>query len=181
MHDITLTVVGNVISDVSMRFSSAGDPVASFRIACTPRRFDRTTDRWVDSDTHYFGVSCWRDIAYNVVQSITKGMPVVVHGRLRSREVERACGEASHKMHYQDIEARSVGPDLARGVASFNRVKRQAVVESEERLIADLQGAALTLAEADGIPEGIDPETGEILEDYARSAADQMDSVPVGA
>lgn len=108
-------------------------------------------------------------------------MPVVVHGRLRSREVERACGEASHKMHYQDIEARSVGPDLARGVASFNRVKRQAVVESEERLIADLQGAALTLAEADGIPEGIDPETGEILEDYARSAAEQMDSVPVGA
>ena len=180
MQDITLTVVGNVVSDVSLRFSSAGDPVASFRIACTPRRFDRTTDRWIDSDTHYFGVSCWRDMAQNVVQSVTKGMPVVVNGRLRSREVERACGDASHKIRYQDSEARSVGPDLARGVSSFTRVKRQSVVESEERLIADLQGAALALAEVDDIPEGVDPESGELLEDYARIAADQMESIPVG-
>ena len=64
---------------------------------------------------------------------------------------------------------------------SGSRVKRQAVVESEERLIADLQGAALALAEFDGIPEGIDPETGEMSQDYARIAADQMESVPVGA
>ncbi len=54
------------------------------------------------------------------------------------------------------------------------------MVESEERLIADLQGAALALAEVDDIPEGVDPETGELLEDYARIAADQMESIPVG-
>ncbi len=181
MHDITLTVVGNVVSEVSLRFSAAGDPVASFRIACTPRRFDRATDRWIDSDTHYFGVSCWRDMAHNVVQSVTKGMPIVVHGRLRSREVERPCGESSHRIRYQDIEARSVGPDLARGISSFNRVKRQAVVESEERLIADLQGAELAIAEFDEVPEGIDPETGEILEAIDSLSADEMSSVPIGA
>jgi single-strand DNA-binding protein len=181
MHDITLTVTGNVVSDVSLRFSASGDPVASFRIACTPRRFDRASDRWVDSDTHYFGVSCWRDMAQNVVQSVTKGMPIVVHGRLRSREVERPCGESSHRIRYQDIEARSVGPDLSRGVATFTRVKRQSVVESEERLIADLQGAALALAEIDDVPAGVDPSTGEIHEDYERIAADEMASVPAGA
>ncbi|MDD2859402.1 MAG: single-stranded DNA-binding protein [Candidatus Nanopelagicales bacterium] len=181
MHDITLTVTGNVVSDVSLRFSASGDPVASFRIACTPRRFDRASDRWVDSDTHYFGVSCWRDMAQNVVQSVTKGMPIVVHGRLRSREVERPCGESSHRIRYQDIEARSVGPDLSRGVATFTRVKRQSVVESEERLIADLQGAALALAEIDDLPAGVDPETGEIHEDFGRIAADEMESVPAGA
>jgi len=180
MHDITLTVVGNVVSDVSLRFSAAGDPVASFRVACTPRRFDRATDRWVDSDTHYFGVSCWRDMAQNVVQSVTKGMPIVVHGRLRTREVERPCGESSHRIRYQDIEARSVGPDLARGMSSFTRVKRQSVVESEERMIADLQGAELALADLEEVPGGVDPETGEIIEAFEQLGEDQLSRAAAG-
>jgi len=112
---------------------------------------------------------------------VTKGMPIVVHGRLRSREVERPCGESSHRIRYQDIEARSVGPDLARGISSFSRVKRQAVVESEERLIADLQGAELAIAELEQVPEGIDPQTGEILEEFERLGADQMNSLPISA
>jgi len=181
MHDITLTVVGNVVSEVSLRFSAAGDPVASFRIACTPRRFDRATDRWIDSDTHYFGVSCWRDMAQNVVQSVTKGMPIVVHGRLRSREVERPCGDSSHRIRYQDIEARSVGPDLARGISSFTRVKRQSVVESEERMIADLQGAELALADLDEAPQGVDPETGEIIEEFEHLDAEELSSTAAPA
>jgi single-strand DNA-binding protein len=157
MNDITFTVVGNVVTEVELRFTRSGDPVASFRIANTARRFDRASERWVDGDTAYFTVSCWRGMAHNVVQSLQKGMPVIVVGRLRSREVEHPCKDHVHMKRYVDIEATSVGPDLARGTASFKRVKRESVVESEERSTADAMAAARLLAE-----EGVDLETGEI-------------------
>ena len=162
MNDITLHVVGNVVNDVELRFTKAGEPVASFRVASGTRRFDRQSERWVDGDTHYFSVSCWRGLAHNVVQTLTKGMPVVVVGRMRSREVQRACTDHSHTVRYVDIEATSVGPDLARGVASFTRVKREAVIESERRSLADVMAQA-GLADA----EVVDPETGEILTEPA--------------
>ncbi len=168
MNDITLSVVGNVVNDVEMRFTKAGEPVASFRVASSTRRFDRANERWVDGDTHYFTVSCWRGLAHNVLQSLQKGMPVIVHGRLRSREVERPCKEQTHIVRYLDIEATSVGPDLARGTATFARVKRESVVESERRAVADAIVEA-GLADSDLV----DLETGEIIDggEPAASAA----------
>lgn len=164
MNDMTVTVVGNVVRDVELRFTGAGDPVASFRVAMGTRRYDRSQERWVDSDTHYFTVTCWRAMAHNVVQSVTKGMPVVVTGRLRSREVERPCGDHAHMVRYHDIEAAAVGPDLARGIATFTRVKREAVVESEARAVADALAAG---AELDLVGE----EELALAEEVGRSAA----------
>lgn len=166
MNDIYFTVVGNVVKDVEMRFTSSGDPVASFRVAMSSRRFDRSNDRWVDSDTHYFTVTCWRSLAHNAVESVHKGMPVLVYGKLRSREVARECGDTSHIMRYQDIEAIALGPDLARGIATFTRVKRAAAVESEARAAADVLAAAGLLEEESERLE-VDLETGEISEPVA--------------
>ena len=103
MNDLMMTVVGNVIRDVDLRFTGSGDPVASFRVASNTRRFDRDSERWIEGDTHYLSVTCWRALATNVANSIKKGMPVVVYGRMRSREVERPCGDGSHTVRYQDI------------------------------------------------------------------------------
>jgi single-strand DNA-binding protein len=166
MNDITFSVVGNVVNDVELRFTKSGEPVASFRVASGTRRFDRASQRWVDGDTHYFTVSCWRNLAHNVLQTLGKGMPVIVFGRLRSREVQRPCGEHTHTVRYFDIEASSVGPDLARGIANFTRVKREAVIESERRSVADAMGQA-------GLVEGetVDTETGEILEELDAAAS----------
>jgi hypothetical protein len=84
-------------------------------------------------------------------------MPVLVIGRLRSREVQRPCGDQTHTVRYFDIEAFSVGPDLARGTATFTRVKRESVIESERRATADAMAAA-------GLDdELVDPATGEIV------------------
>ena len=74
-------------------------------------------------------------------------MPVVVYGRMRSREVERPCGEGSHTVRYQDVEAYSVGPDLARGTAEFTRVKSASVAENETRAMADVMAAAAMVEE----------------------------------
>jgi len=179
MNDITLTLVGNVANDVKLRFTKNGDPVASFRIAAGTRRFDRSEEKWVDGDTHFFDVSCWRNLGHNVIQSIAKGMPVVVVGRLRSREVHKECGDHVHSITYHDIDAVTVGTDLSRGVANFTRVKREAVIQAERRAeeeayaLAAIRGAAASAGSAaDGElddlsnddRELVDPETGEILE-----------------
>ncbi len=144
MNDLMMTVVGNVIRDVDLRFTGNGDPVASFRVASNTRRFGRESERWIEGDTHYLPVTCWRTLATDVANSIKKGMPV---GRIRSREVERPCGDGSHAVRYQDIEAYAVGPDLARGTADFTRVKSASVAENETRVIADVMAAAAIAAE----------------------------------
>ncbi len=168
MNDITLSVVGNVVNDVDLRFTASGEAVASFRVASTTRRFDRNNERWIDGDTHYFTVSCWRQMAHNVASSLIKGMPVVVTGRMRSREHEKACGDHTHTMRYVDIEAIAVGPDLARGTCVYTKVRKDSVVESERRMLADALGQDtvdyLDRIGADGeVVESIDVETGEIV------------------
>ncbi len=168
MNDITLSVVGNVVNDVDLRFTASGEAVASFRVASTTRRFDRNNERWIDGDTHYFTVSCWRQMAHNVASSLIKGMPVVVTGRMRSREHEKVCGDHTHTMRYVDIEAIAVGPDLARGTCVYTKVRKDSVVESERRMLADALGQDtvdyLDRIGADGeVTESIDVETGEIV------------------
>lgn len=149
MNDITLHVVGNVVTDVRLRFTKNGEPVASFRMAAGTRRFDRSSDQWVDGDTHFFEVSCWRNLGHNVIQSISKGQPVVVVGRLRSREVHKECGDHVHSVTYRDLDAMTVGHDLTRGKATFTRVKHEAVVAAES--LATAEAFAQARAAAGGI------------------------------
>ena len=73
MNDITLSVVGNVVNDVDLRFTPSGEAVASFRVASTTRRFDRNNERWIDGDTHYFTVSCWRNVALRSSAKLPSG------------------------------------------------------------------------------------------------------------
>lgn len=117
MNETVLTVVGHVASDPSLRVTASGLSVANFRLASTERRYDKAAGAWRDHDTIFWTVCCWRQAAENVAASLSKGQPVVVHGRLRERGYEvdgqrRTCLE---------IDAVTVGHDLTRGVASFRR------------------------------------------------------------
>jgi single-strand DNA-binding protein len=152
MNDITVTVVGNVTGAVQMRFTADGTPVASFRMAHNSRYFNRSANTWMDRGSSYFTVSCWRGMSRNVAASLTVGMPVVVVGRLRQREVERQKDGVTFRTLYNDIEALALGPDLSRGVATFERVKGRAVVEHEERSVADAMAAAGLEAEEGTTP-----------------------------
>ena len=120
MNEIPVTLVGNVVTDVSGALTPGGAEVAWFRLASTPRRYDRSSGRWVDGDTSYVRVSCWRGLARNVVASLSKGDPVVVTGRLRVREWERE----DRRGIAVEVDASAVGHDLARGVSAFRRPPR---------------------------------------------------------
>jgi hypothetical protein len=94
MNDIAMTIIGNVVNDVEMRFTPSGEAVAKFRVAAGTRRYDRVHERWVDGDTHYLSVSCWRGLAHNVVHSEGSGMtPNARHPQADSTLLE--CSQRS--------------------------------------------------------------------------------------
>ncbi len=122
MRETPLTIVGTVVND--LRPKRVGDDAAmvvNFRMAANERRYDRDSGTWVDGDTLYMTIVCWRRLAENVVACLSKGDPVVVTGKVRTREYEGKDGE---NRSVTELEASAVGPDLARCGADLRRVRR---------------------------------------------------------
>src|ERR1035441_6344535 len=88
-----ITLTGNLCSDPELRFTPSGQPVAKFRIASTPRSFDKATNEWKDGDSLFLDCSVWRQAAENVAESLQRGMRVIVTGRLKQRSYEMKQGE----------------------------------------------------------------------------------------
>ena len=117
MNETMVTLQGWLGSDVTVR--QAGDAtVASFRVACTPRRDQKKTDEWVDAETQWYTVKAWRGLGANCEQSLRRGDPVVVHGRLNA---QTWTNSASIEVTSFEVDAIFVGHDLARGVSQFTR------------------------------------------------------------
>lgn len=117
-----ITVVGNLVDDPELRFTPSGAAVANFRIASTPRQFDRQTNEWKDGDALFLSCSVWRQAAENVAESLQRGMRVVVQGRLKSRQYETREGE---KRTVFEIDVDEVGPSLKYATAKVTRTTRQ--------------------------------------------------------
>jgi len=118
--DTQITVVGNLTGDPELRFIQSGAAVANFTVASTPRTFDRQSNDWKDGDTLFMRCSLWREAAENVAESLTKGMRVVVTGRLVSRSWE-ANGE---KRTVMEMQVDEVGPSLRYATAKVTRTPR---------------------------------------------------------
>ena len=124
MYETTITIAGNLVSDVDFRTTTRGDSLARFRVASTTKRYDRASGGWTDGDTIYWSVTAWRRAAENARDSLAKGVPVMVHGRVRQRTVDRPVAEApgvSMPITFTDVEALHFGLDLSRCRASFQR------------------------------------------------------------
>src|SRR5690554_4499925 len=115
-----ITVIGNLTGDPELRFIQSGAAVANFTVASTPRTFDRQTNEWKDGETLFMRCSLWREAAENVAESLTKGMRVIVTGRLVSRSWE-ANGE---KRTVSEIQVDEVGPSLRYATAKVTRTQR---------------------------------------------------------
>jgi single-strand DNA-binding protein len=118
--DTQITVVGNLTGDPELRFISSGAAVVNFTVASTPRTFDRQSNEWKDGETLFMRCSLWREAAENVAESLTKGMRVLVTGRLVSRSWE-ANGE---KRTVTEMQVDEVGPSLRYATAKVTRTQR---------------------------------------------------------
>ena len=119
--ETVITVVGNLVDDPELRFTPAGAAVAKFRVASTPRIFNKTTNSWEDGESLFLTCSVWRQAAENVAESLQRGMRVVVSGRLKQRSFETREGE---KRTVIELDVDEVGPSLRYATAKVNRTQR---------------------------------------------------------
>jgi len=119
MMDTHVTIVGNMTRDAELRFTPAGTAVASFGIAVNKRKKDG--DQWVDDGAEFFDVTCWKQLAENVAESIEKGTRVVVTGRLQQQSWETDDGQKRSKVQ---IVADEVGPSLRWATCEVTKTER---------------------------------------------------------
>jgi single-strand DNA-binding protein len=119
--DTQITIAGNLVDDPELRFTPAGQPVARFRVASTPRFRDNSTGEWKDGDSLFLTCNVWRQAAENVAESLQRGMRVIVSGRLRQRSYETKEGE---KRTVYEVEVDDVGPSLRNASAKVAKVSR---------------------------------------------------------
>ena len=119
--ETVITVVGNLTADPELRFTPSGAAVANFTVAATPRNFDKATGEWKDGDALFMRCNVWRQAAENVAETLTRGMRVMVSGRLRQRSFETREGE---KRTVVELEVDEVGPSLKYATAKVNKVSR---------------------------------------------------------
>ena len=119
--ETVITIVGNLVDDPELRFTPSGAAVARFRVASTPRTFDRQTNEWKDGESLFLTCSVWRQAAENVAESLQRGMRVIVQGRLRQRSYEDREGV---KRTVIDVDVDEVGPSLRNATAKVTKVSR---------------------------------------------------------
>ncbi len=119
--ETVITVVGNLTADPELRFTPSGAAVANFTVASTPRTFDRQSGEWRDGDALFMRCNVWRQAAENVAETLTRGMRVMVAGRLRQRSFETREGE---KRTVVELEVDEVGPSLKYATAKVNKASR---------------------------------------------------------
>jgi single-strand DNA-binding protein len=147
VNETNVTIVGRVVNKPVLRETMGGVEVANFRMASNERRFDRETSTWVDGDSLYVNVTAWRRLAFGVHACLDKGDPVVVIGRLYTREFE----VEGQRRSITELEAVSIGPDLSRCTVKLHRRRNG---ESTDRAGADqgIMDADLPMNADDGVP-----------------------------
>lgn len=117
-----ITIVGNLVDDPELRFTPAGHAVAKFRVASTPRTFDKQANEWKDGDSLFLTVSAWRQLGENCAESLHRGTRVIVQGRLTQRSYEDREGV---KRTVYEIDAEEVGPSLKNATAAVTKTTGQ--------------------------------------------------------
>lgn len=125
--DTVITVVGNLVDDPELRYTPSGSAVAKFKIASTPRAYDKQTGQWKDGEALFLMCNAWRQLAENITESLAKGARVIAQGRLRQRSYETREGE---KRTIIDLAVDDIGPSLKWSTAKTTKASRPSATRS---------------------------------------------------
>jgi single-strand DNA-binding protein len=183
-NDAQISVVGYVASEPEYVQVGQGIPKLTMRVAWTTRRREPSTGEWVDANTSFVRVTCWRRLADNLATCLRKGDPVLLRGRL---DVRPFVGKDGQRRISVDVDANTLGHDLSRGVAGFRRVWEKAAKTADDVAAgengADGEGPedAVLATEADGelIPAADGQADEDMFDDSAIDAlVKEADSAP---
>jgi single-strand DNA-binding protein len=130
MTDNTMTLAGNLVDDPELRYTPAGQPVARFRIASTPRYRDSASGQWKDGEALFLTCQAWRHAAENTAESLTRGTRVIVTGKLRQRSYQTTEGE---KRTVYELDCDEIGVSLRLATAKVTKVSRASTSNSGQR------------------------------------------------
>jgi single-strand DNA-binding protein len=125
MNGNSVTLVGNVTRDPELRFTASGQATASFGLAVNRVWNDRQTNEKKEA-VSFFDIVCWREMAENASESLSKGARVVVTGRLEQRSWETPEGEKRSKI---EVVADEIGPSLRWATAEIRKNDRRGPVD----------------------------------------------------
>lgn len=120
--ETTIVITGNLVDDPELRFTPAGHGVAKFRVASTPRTFDKQSNEWRDGDSLFLTVSAWRKLGEHCAESLHRGTRVVVQGVLKQRSYEDNNGV---KRTVYEVEAEDVAASLKNATAVVTKANGQ--------------------------------------------------------
>lgn len=126
-EDIQITITGNSVEDTELRYTPTGVAIAKFRVASTPRHFDKTANEWKDGEALFLPVTVWRQQAENVCESVYRGTRVVVTGRLKQRSYETKEGE---KRTVYEVDADDVAVSLKFATAKVAKASRSTAAQA---------------------------------------------------
>ena len=152
MNETYVTISGNVVGDPVVRSTRANVPFVTFRVASTVRRVDSKSGDYIDAGTNFVNVTAFRSLGVNLANSLHKGEPVIVYGRMRINQWDN--GERSGTT--VEVDAYNVGHDLSRGQSTFVRVARSQLDQHDRLADPVVQQAGEAL---DGSAPGDDPGT----------------------
>jgi single-strand DNA-binding protein len=170
MLDMRVSIVGTVLTKPERRIvEKTNAPVTTFRVVTNYRRYDRASETWTDYGTFRIRVVCWRRLADHVHASLKVGDPVIVVGRLFTRDWQGPEGEL--RVSYE-LEADTVGHDLSRGIAEFTRVRAEGPHSMIEDAESDrrVAGEVTYPVDANGLPTDDPYEGSEIATESAEDA-----------
>lgn len=174
MSEAVVTVMGRLTADPTWGHTKNRDVFANFDVAVNHGYYDRERQQYIETGSSYFSVSTFRNLAINAVESLKKGTPVVVQGRLRLVK-----WESGEKMGTTArIEASALGPDLSFGQADFTRIARPALVADDPMEDPNVTGALSEggpAAEQESAPDSLAELPSEPVED---DYAEEDEAVP---
>lgn len=116
--DTPITVSGNLVADPELRYTASGTPVSNFRIASTPRAYNRNTNQWEDGEPLFLSCTAWKHLGENAASTLAKGMAVVVTGKLKQRSYVTRENEKRTQFL---VEVEDLGPSLKFATAQVQR------------------------------------------------------------
>jgi single-strand DNA-binding protein len=178
-NEAQISVVGYVASEPEYVQVGQGIPKLTMRVAWTTRRREPSTGEWVDANTSFVRVTCWRRLADNLATCLRKGDPVLLRGRL---DVRPFVGKDGQRRISVDVDANTLGHDLSRGVAGFRRVWEKPAKTADEVAAGENGdgGDASLAAVADGELTADGPADEDMFDDGAidDALAKEADSAP---
>ncbi|HYO20524.1 MAG TPA: single-stranded DNA-binding protein [Dermatophilaceae bacterium] len=189
MNETYVTVSGNVVGDPVVRATRANVPFVTFRVASNVRRVDFKTGEYIDAGTNFVNVTAFRALGVNLSNSLKKGEPVIVYGRMRINQWVN--GDRSGTT--VEIDAYNVGHDLNRGQTTFTKVAKPQLNQNDRMADPEVQDAAdqldhdAAMLDGDAYMEGDEPLTEGFTDlsggniDVAAADTDAYETVGAGS